>query len=255
VVTEIFHRRRAAEVMLDFCLVFLAYWAAYRLRFNDRDFTANFSAFINTLPIVVASQMVMLFVVGAYRGLWKHFGLHDAVTFGKAALIGPLVAQVVILAFYRTIFYSRGAFVLYVILLFVALSVSRASFRLISEFVNRRRQTGVRLAIYGAGSGGALAVRELLDHPTVTYRFLGFFDDDPLKKRMRLHGYQVLGGQDHLFRLIERHEVDSIVISAKRFDLFRQRQLEALCSRHGVVLSRLRVDLEPLVGVADDAVS
>ena len=72
---------------------------------------------------------------------------------------------------------------------------------LISEFVHRRRQTGVRLAIYGAGSGGALAVRELLDHPTVTYRFLGFIDDDPLKKRMRLHGYQVLGGQDHLFRV------------------------------------------------------
>ena len=50
--------------------------------------------------------------------------------------------------------FSRGVFVIYAALLMLGLSGSRASFRLISEFVKRRR-AGRRLVIYGAGDGGA----------------------------------------------------------------------------------------------------
>lgn len=64
---------------------------------------------------------------------------------------------------------------------------------------------------------------------------------------MRLHGYSVLGGHDRLVALITHGEVDAVVISARTFDPFRQRQLENLCRDHNVTLSRLRVDLETLV--------
>ena len=249
-VTEIFYRRRAAEVLLDFCLVLIAYYSAYRLRFDDGAFVANFFAFNNTLPIVVGIQMVTFFTVGAYRGAWKHFGLNDAVTFGKAAVVGALGAQLVVLYLYRFQGYSRAAFALYAVLLFLLLTMSRASFRVIGDFVNRRRQAGVRLLIYGAGDGGALAIRELLGHPTISYRVVGFVDDDPLKKRMRLHGYPVIGGHERLVVMIESREVDAVVISARNLDPFRLRQIENLCREHGVTLSRLRVDLESLVSNA-----
>ena len=250
VMTEIFYRRRAAEVLLDFCLVLIAYYSAYRLHFDDRAFVTNFFPFINTLPIVVGIQMVTLFVVGSYRGAWKHFGLNDAVTFLKSTIVGVTLAQLAVLYLYRFQGYSRVVFALYGVLLFLGMVGTRASFRLIGDFVLRRRQTGQRLAIYGAGDGGALAVRELLAHPTITYRVVGFIDDDPLKKRLRLHGFPVLGGHDHLTAMIENREVDAVVISARTFDPFRQRQLERLCRDHGVTLSRLRVDLEDLVSDA-----
>ena len=250
VMQEIFYRRRAAEVLLDFCLVLIAYYSAYRLHFDDRAFVTNFFPFINTLPIVVGLQMVTFFVVGSYRGAWKHFGLNDAVTFGKATLVGAVLAQVVVLYLYRFQGYSRAVFALYAVLLFVLLASTRASFRLIADFVNRRRQTGARLVIYGAGDGGVLALRELLAHPSITYRVVGFIDDDPLKKRLRLHGYPVLGGHDRLIALIEQNEVDAVVISARTFDPFRQRQLELLCRSHEITLSRLRVNLEALVSDA-----
>ena len=38
------YKRRVAEVLLDFCLVTLCYYAAYRLRFEDpEDFMKNFA--------------------------------------------------------------------------------------------------------------------------------------------------------------------------------------------------------------------
>jgi len=79
---------------------------------------------------------------------------------------------------------------------------------------------------------------------------IGFIDDDPLKRRLRLHGYQVLGGHDRLVEMIEGGAVDAVVISARHFDPFRQRQLEILCREHSVTLSRLRIDLESLVADA-----
>ncbi len=250
VVTEIFQRRRAAEVLLDFCLVVTAYYSAYRLHFDDRAFVANFFAFINTLPLVVGVQMVTFFIVGSYRGVWKHFGLADVLSFARSVFVGTVVAQLAVLYLYRFQGYSRAVFAIHAVLLMVLLVGSRASFRLLSDFAHRQRQSGHRLVIYGAGDGGVLALRELLSHPTTTYKVLGFVDDDPLKRRVRLHGYPVLGGSDRLIAMIEAKELDSVVISARTFDEFRQRQLERLCREHGVSLSRLRVDLESLVADA-----
>ena len=40
------YKRRVAEVLLDFCLVTICYYAAYRLRFEDpEDFMKNFAIF------------------------------------------------------------------------------------------------------------------------------------------------------------------------------------------------------------------
>jgi UDP-GlcNAc:undecaprenyl-phosphate GlcNAc-1-phosphate transferase len=250
VVEKLFYKQSAAEVMLDFSLVALAYYGAYRLRFDDIKLAENYWYFLKSLPVALAAQMLALFAAGAYRSTWKYFGLSDTVTFAKAVVFGSITAQLVILYLYRFEGYSRAVFLLDAGLLFAFLTLSRASFRLFNEFAHRRRQAGVRLAIYGAGDGGALAVRELLRHPTVTYRVVGFIDDDAAKRRLRLHGYAVLGGYDRLATLIQQRAVDAVVISARRFDPARQRELEALCSDGGVALSRLRVDLVPLIGDA-----
>ena len=246
VVAELLHKRRAAEVILDLMLVSIAYYGANRLRFDDEQLKANFAYFLTSLPVVLAMQMVALFGTGAYRGEWKHFGLYDALTFAKGVVVGSVGAQLVILYLYRFESYSRVVFVLYAMLLFALLTVSRASFRLINEFAYRRR-SGVRLVIYGAGDAGTLALREFLGHPHVAYQVLGFIDDNPVKQRMRLHGYSVLGGYDHLLALIRDREVDAVVISARRFDAAREQAIESLCGPAGVALLRLRIVIDEVV--------
>jgi UDP-GlcNAc:undecaprenyl-phosphate GlcNAc-1-phosphate transferase len=67
-VTNFMHKRRVAEVLLDCCLIPLAYYSAYRLRFEGPQFAANFSQFMESLPVVLAGQLVALFIMGTYRG-------------------------------------------------------------------------------------------------------------------------------------------------------------------------------------------
>jgi UDP-GlcNAc:undecaprenyl-phosphate/decaprenyl-phosphate GlcNAc-1-phosphate transferase len=245
-VVNIMYKRRIAEVLLDLCLVTIAYYSSYRLRFEGAQWSLVFDYFLRSLPIVVGVQMVALFAVGAYRPVWRYFGLMDAVVFAKAVALGTLTTVGLIVYLYRFENYSRAVFVMYAALLLLLLTGSRASFRLISEFV-RRRRAGRRLVVYGAGDAGSLIVRDLVADPQERYRMVGFIDDDPQKQRLRVQGYPVLGGHDALAALVEAGAVDAVVISARRMDAARVHALEALCQTNNVRLSRLHFDLEDLV--------
>ena len=101
VVVNFMYKRRVAEVLLDLCLISLAYYTAYRLRFEGSLLLDNYPYFLQSLPVVLTAQLLAIFVVGGYRGGWRHFGMMDAVVFAKGVFIGSLVAQLVLLYAYR----------------------------------------------------------------------------------------------------------------------------------------------------------
>jgi UDP-GlcNAc:undecaprenyl-phosphate GlcNAc-1-phosphate transferase len=245
-VDNLMYKRRAAEVMLDLCLVVLSYNVAYRVRFEGAEYAANFPQFLNSLPIVIGVQIVTLLAVGTYRGVWRYFGLMDGVTFAKGVALGSVAIVTTLVFVYRFENYSRGVFVIYAALLLLALTGSRASFRLMSEFI-RRRRSGDRLVVYGAGDGGATVIRELQNEEHQRYRVLGFIDDDPRKQRLRVLGHPVLGGFETLEVLAREQAIDAVVVSARHIDAQRLRRLEELCAAQGITLSRLHFRLEQLV--------
>jgi len=255
IVVEFMYKRRVAEVLLDCALVSLCYYTAYRLRFEDpHEFARNFDLFSRSFPIVVATQMIAFFAVGVYRGVWRHFGLIDSLTVAKGVFIGALSAELFIayVRYYQFLAYSRTVFAIYAVFLLIAVTLTRASFRLVGEFVQRQRRSGTRVVIYGAGDGGGLVIRELLNQDPDN-RLVGFVDDDPRKAGIRVMGYPVLGGYSALTVLINASSVDAIVISARTMPPERLNNLTTLCSARGVRLSRLRVGLESIVENDDTA--
>ena len=257
IVVEFMHKRRVAEVLLDSALVSLCYYVAYRLRFEDpHDFAKNFEMFQRSFPIVVAAQMIAFFAVGVYRGVWRHFGLIDSLAVARGVFFGALTAQLFItyVRYFQFFAYSRTVFAIYGVLVLIAVTLSRASFRLVAEFLQRQKRSGTRVVIYGAGDGGGLVIRELLNQDAGN-RLVGFIDDDPRKAGIRVMGYPVLGGYSALNVLVNSSSVESIVISARTMPPERLHNLTALCSERGVRLSRLRVGLESLVESEDTTVA
>lgn len=243
VVADFMYKRRVAEILLDFCLIAASYYLAYRLRFEGREFSANFRKFLESLPLVLALQVSFLYAFRVYRGVWRYFSLMDAVAVGKGVLAGTAAVICVFVFIERFAGYSRAVFVIHSALLMLMITGSRASFRLISEFVQRRR-LGSGLVVYGAGERSHWALHEMLEQPDSQYRMHGFIDDDVTKHRMRVHGYPVLGGYDALVRLIGERKVECVVISSQLVRGDRIRETEQLCRQHGVRLLRLYVDLQ-----------
>jgi UDP-GlcNAc:undecaprenyl-phosphate/decaprenyl-phosphate GlcNAc-1-phosphate transferase len=248
-VVQFVYRRRVAEVILDVCLVAIAYYSAYRLRFETAEFAIYFPQFLQSLPLVVGVQLVSLFAVGGYRGVWQYFGLMDGVTFAKGVGLGTLVNVTLLLYAYRFESYSRSVFVIYAALLMLFLSGSRASFRLISEFAHRRNQRGMRVVIYGAGDIAASAVRDILSRRVGGYQMLGFIVEDPAMERAQMQGYPVLGNYHALLRLVDEARVDLIVIT-QLIDLERLETLRERCAERRVSLERLHFALDQLVAAS-----
>jgi UDP-GlcNAc:undecaprenyl-phosphate GlcNAc-1-phosphate transferase len=254
IVVDFMHKRRVAEVLLDFCLVLICYYAAYRLRFEDPEaFMLNFQTFSRSLPVILGAQMAAFFVVGVYRGVWRHFGMMDSIVVAKGVVVGTVTAQLVILYVYRFFAYSRTVFAIYGVLLLIAMTLTRASLRLAGEFIQRQRQSGRRIAIYGAGDAGGLVIREVLSRYGGEVRIVGFIDDDPRKAGIRVQGYPVLGGFSALTVLVNAASVDGVIVSARHMPPERLNNLESLCSARAVELARLHIGLEPIVTPDDES--
>ena len=194
---------------------------------------------------MVAVQLLAFFAFGVYRGVWRHFSSSDAVTIVKGTIAGALVSALIVSLLFAG--GSRTVFVIYAVLLVLIVAGSRVSFAVIAEALQRRRQDGRRVAIYGAGDGGVMAVRELTNNAQHAVRIVGFVDDDLRKRRIRVRGYPVLGDFDRLAALIAAGGVDAVVVSIRAIDGSRLRALQTLCRHHAIPLSRLSIGLEPLV--------
>jgi UDP-GlcNAc:undecaprenyl-phosphate GlcNAc-1-phosphate transferase len=176
----------------------------------------------------------------------------DTLVVARGVFFGAVTALLVILGVYRFFAYSRTVFAIYGVLLLIAVTLSRASFRLVGEFVQRQRKGGRRVAIYGAGDAAGLVLREVTRTGS-DVRIAGFIDDDPRKAGVRVMGYPVLGGYSALAVLVNSGSIDAVVISARSLVPERLNNLEVLCAEHSVQLSRLRVRFEPLVDVEPPA--
>jgi UDP-GlcNAc:undecaprenyl-phosphate GlcNAc-1-phosphate transferase len=190
------YKRRVVEVLLDVMLIALSYYAAYVLRWDGHLPDEQLAIFIKTLPLIIMVQTVGLLAGGVYRGLWHYFGVADLLVSARAVAGGGLLSAAVVLLMYDFRGPSRAVFLLDVLLLVVLLSASRLSFRLFRQSLVgsiTARPDARPVLIYGAGAGGELLMRELLNNSQYAYSPVGFIDDDAAKAGRLLHGVRIFG--------------------------------------------------------------
>jgi UDP-GlcNAc:undecaprenyl-phosphate GlcNAc-1-phosphate transferase len=239
---EFSYKRRMFEVLLDVVLVALAYYGAYLLRW-DADMPAQQPAvLVQTLPLIIALQMLGFLVCGVYRGLWRYTGLDDLLVLAKAVLTGSAVCAGVVFALYGWQGPSRAVFILDALLLFVFVGASRVSFRLLRALLGERAPlqfAATPVVIYGAGDGGELLIREILNNPDLGYAPVGFIDDDHHKVGRLIHGCRIFERQA-LPDLIRTRGVREVLVSSLKVADSQLTDLRPL----GVNLRRMTVRIQ-----------
>ena len=242
---DFMYKRRFAEVLLDFCLICVAYYSAYRLRFEGAEFVRAFPNFLRSLPVVIATQLAAFFVTGAYRSTWRYFGLMDAVILAKGVVAGAVAVVAGIALLDSLSGYAYATFIIYPALLMLFVTGSRASFRLIGEFV-ARRASGPRVIVYSSGQGESRVARDMLATLALPCRLLGFISSEPERARGYIQGYPVLGEYDDLLTLISAGLADEVVVCLAEVDPARLEELRLHCEAARVRVSQLRYNLEPV---------
>jgi UDP-GlcNAc:undecaprenyl-phosphate/decaprenyl-phosphate GlcNAc-1-phosphate transferase len=242
--SEIAYRRRSLEVMLDLCLLTLAYYGAFRLRFPEGDASTFFPPFVRSVPLVVGSQIAGLYIAGKYRQVWRTLTAPELGTILKGLVYGVTASVMVILTLYRFEGFSRGVFVLDALIAFFLLAGSRAAASSVDVYLRRRRATGTPALIYGAGRGGSLLVHELLQNKEMNVLPIGFIDDDPRKQRLVIEGIPVLGTFADLPALARRHAIVELLVAIRDIETGRLDHVLGESRRLDLSLRRMRFSID-----------
>ena len=250
------HKRRIAEVVVDFALICAAYSAAYLLRYEGAIPEQDARLIVWTLPVVIVVKLTAFFVFGVYRGVWRYVGIRDAIALGKAVLAGSVASVLALLAAYRFEGMSRSVFVLDGLLLLFFAAGARVMLRVLREtFPQPHAATGRRVLVVGAGDGGEMLLRELRNNPALGMTPVGLVDDDREKHGRRLHGVEVLGGRDDLGEIASRTQAEEIVIAIPSASGAVLADLAARCAETGLPYRTTRRITELVDGrVTADAV-
>lgn len=249
-VSEVHYRNRTYEVLLDSALIALAYYAAFRFRFPSAQVGDFIRPFATSFPLVIACQIAGLALAGKYRQVWRSVGTTELLVLVKGIGIGVAGSVLLILGIYRFERFSRLVFAIDAGLLMFLLVAARLAATSVDEHLRNRRSRGRPVLVYGAGVGGSLLVRVLLEDPTLGLLPIGFIDDDPAKRRLRLEGLPVLGTFEALESVLAAHAVSEILVSIRALDRGRLAELAAVCRERGIGVRAMRFALDEIGPVA-----
>jgi FlaA1/EpsC-like NDP-sugar epimerase len=228
--------RRALVWAAEIGLFAISGVVAFLLRF-DLSLPSAYRIYLAyALPIWILVKIAVFHVAKLDRGLWRYLSVGDL----SRIAYGNLTASVVSCILIKVIAprgFPRSIYILDLMICFLATSGLRLILRLMLEVTSNARSTkGVEKTtlIYGAGDAGITLLREIRNNPRLSYRVLGFLDDRPDKKGLRLAGAPVLGGGDQAESLVIKHNVETILIAIPSASGVEMTRILELCHKAGV---------------------
>jgi FlaA1/EpsC-like NDP-sugar epimerase len=256
------HRHAIAQLAVDGVLVALAYWLAFQLRFTNGPTGYYAHLRDRTIWWVLAGSLAVLLSARVYQRRWRYSTQRDyeAVLRGVFAIVALTVVGV---AVFRPVEHAtrhgtaaiglpNGVIVLFGLLALVFLVGVRALARSIYErrplAAFRAGRKGERsVLIAGAGEGGRLVAREILRNRSLGLAPVGFLDDDPAKRRLRVEGVRVRGNtQDDLPRALDDAEPDEVIIAIPSAPGSTRARIVRECRKRGIPVRTLPTVFELL---------
>jgi len=213
------YRHRLVQFLADAAVAALAFLLAFELRFLDVDggIPGRYWTILwGSIGFVALGKAVLFTALGLNQKWWRYFGLRDFPLILRAVALASAVLVVVFTVaqpFSASI--PRSVLVMDFLICLLLVGGVRMVGRLVAERPSRaaRRRKGREALVVGAGSGGQMVVREMLLNPNLAATAIGFVDDDPRKRGMRLLGLKVLGSTDEIGHVLDQTKPDEVIIA------------------------------------------
>ncbi len=265
------HRHSLPQLAVDGALVALAYYLAFALRFDNGVKGSYALLYDRTWAWVVAGTTLVLALSRVYQRRWRYAGARDYRTLLRALIVATIVlvgAVTIVRPVEQATRLGTKAIVLpnSVIALYLLLTLAfLGAVRLLARSVHDRPLRGFRarkgareVLIVGAGDGGRLVVREILRNSELGLRPVGFVDDDPAKRGLRIDGVRVRGTTEDLPRILDEAEPDEVIIAIPSAPGSLRKTVVRACRERGIpvrtlptVFELLQSDANPVRQVRD----
>jgi len=206
-------RYNIPQILGDIILLAGAFALAFFLRFDFRIPAEQFGLLKTFILPILGAKLIIFYFAGLYRRIWRYAGVRDFNTIIWASILGTMAVIVIVFFIYRGAF-PRSVVALDGLLTVALIAGARFALRGIRELRLKSILAPARkpVLIVGAGDTGETILREMLRRPELAYQPVGLIDDDQGKQGLRIHGVRVLGTRRHLRELINKYQIQGVII-------------------------------------------
>jgi UDP-GlcNAc:undecaprenyl-phosphate/decaprenyl-phosphate GlcNAc-1-phosphate transferase len=228
---------------IDIALVIAALYASMILKYDDWNLSDQRLITTQLLALLPALTIAVFATMHVYRASWRSANVQDILALGAATLTSGFTGYILsVILLDSTV--TPTFFVLYTMCLFLLVATCRLSYRVLCHWNRRGNQRGEPILIYGAGEGGALALREIQTNFDVAMVPVGFIDDDPTKSGRWVNGYPVLGSVAVLENVVNTRGIRGVVVASEKIPIAKLNHARSLCNDSGLWFRRFRVSFQ-----------
>ncbi|GGN59618.1 dTDP-glucose 4,6-dehydratase [Actinoplanes lobatus] len=221
-------RARLLRQLVDSAAWVIGLLAAVFIRY---DFVPDLRPLAGVLVVIVLAVLAHTAIDHArqlHRGIHRFASVDDANAVATTTvLVGLMLTAAIVLLSHPPVPVGVPALG-GIIALMIMLSVRYLWRARLFRRLRPDRRFAAPVVLFGAGSAGSLLVQSMLRDPKGRYLPAGLLDDDPAKRRLRVHGVPVLGNRDDLAQVLADTDAELVIFAVANADAGLVREIRDL---------------------------
>lgn len=245
------------QKLIDAVVTGISFYLAFQIRFNWQVPSSSAYQMWFLLPAIMVGRILINSAAKMYRLIWRYIGLSDAIIISRSYLVFSAILLALRLWIPDQLAILKVPLSVIIIDFLLSLGGAlgvRGLRRLLYEGVAARAPNGgtsTTVLLIGAGQAGIQVSKGIA--PRTDIKPVGFLDDDPRKVGTLINGIPVLGSLDSLSSVIQKHNVEEVIICLPRPPRALLKTVWALCDHHAIrakIVPTLEEILEGKVNIA-----
>ena len=136
--------KRIFKGFIDLLFISLSYYFSFLLVAGRFDIQAK-TLFIQTLPMVLAIKIIIFYLSGLYKGIWKYSNIEDLIKIGKTLIFSSICSSLLLILMFGS--KSFGGLIFFILDFYLLSSLvggSRISYRVINHRYNKKDSTELK---------------------------------------------------------------------------------------------------------------
>ncbi len=220
----------------DICTVCLASFLGLFIRFDmnlERIPMEYVEPVLSYLPFYLAATLIVFFLFRMYSTMWSVAGVREAGHIIGACGLASLIQIAGMLMLEMKV--PRSYYVLSFFALCACEGLIRLSYRIFTSIrlPGSIKASDRRVLIAGAGTSGAVILKEMLTSQYAQGHVVCFVDDDKNKVGKILNGVPIAGKREDIPGLVEKYKVDEIYIAMPSAPAKDRKEIIEICRETG----------------------
>jgi len=204
--------RRYVVISAQILIAMAANYLAFLIRFEGNIPAYHFGLFLRYLPLLILIRIVFLFAFKLDKGLWQYASVKDLTDISVTVSLGSGLFFFIVRAAFGDLGYPQSIYFIDWLLNVFLLGGVRL-FRRIHTSRGKKWGAKKRVMIIGAGDAAEIVLREIEHSRLCHYNVIGFIDDNPHKRGLKIRNITVLGTRKDLKVLVEKEQPEEFLIA------------------------------------------